>query len=70
MSQFTPRNEADGSGGVKLRFVRRNARVLTLEQMLGGIGLAATANFADSVNTAAKVATDSRRPVICSSRRR
>ena len=56
MSQFTPREETDGSGGVKLRFVGRNARVLTLEQMLEAIGLAATGNFTDSVNTAAEVA--------------
>ena len=56
MSQFTPREETDGSGGVKLRFVGRNARVLTLEQMLEAIGLAATGNFTDSVNTAQEVA--------------
>ena len=56
LSQFTPREEPDGSGGVKLRFVGRNARVLTLEQMLEAIGLAATGNFTDSVNTAAEVA--------------
>ena len=57
MSQFTPREEPDGSGGVKLRFVGRNARVLTLEQMLEAIGLAATGLFTDSVNTAAEVAS-------------
>ncbi len=55
-SQFTPREETDGSGGVKLRFVGRNAGVLTLEQMFGAIGLAATGNFTDSVNTAVEVA--------------
>ena len=56
MSQFIPREEPDGSGGVLLRFVGRNARVLTLEQMLEAIGLAATGNFTDSVNTATEVA--------------
>ena len=56
MSQFTPREETDGSGGVKLRFVGRNARVLTLEQFLEAIGLAATGLFTDSINTAAEVA--------------
>ena len=56
LSQFTPREEPDGSGGVKLRFVGRNARVLTLEQFLEAIGLAATGLFTDSVNTAAGVA--------------
>ena len=55
MSQMTPREEPDGSGGVLLRFVTRNARVLTLEQMLEAIGLAATGLFTDSVNTASEV---------------
>ena len=56
LSQFTPREEPDGSGGVKLRFVGRNARVLTLEQFLEAIGLPATGQFTDSVNTAGEVA--------------
>ena len=56
LSQFTPREEPDGSGGVLLRFVGRNARVLNLEQFLEAIGLAGTGLFTDSVNTATEVA--------------
>jgi hypothetical protein len=54
--QFIPREETDGSGGVKLRFVGKNARVLTLEQWAEALGLAATGLFTDSINTAAEVA--------------
>lgn len=55
LSQFTPREAVDGSGGVLLRFVGRNARVLSLEQWLEAVGLAATGSFTDSVNTAGEV---------------
>lgn len=54
-TSFTPREETDGSGGVKLRFVGKNARVLTLEQVLEAVGFAATGLFTDSINTAAEV---------------
>ena len=54
-TSFTPREEPDGSGGVLLRFVGKNARALTLEQVLEACGFAATGLFSDSINTAAEV---------------
>ena len=61
--QFVPREEPDGSGGVLLRFVGRNARVLTLEQWCESLGLAATGLFTDSINTAAEVAAANNAPI-------
>ena len=47
--------EGPDGGGVKLRFVGKNARGLTLEQALEAVGFAATGLFTDSINTAAEV---------------
>ena len=54
-TSFTPRKEPDGSGCVKLRFVGKTARVLSLEQAFAAVGFAATGLCTDSINTAAEV---------------
>ena len=62
-SSFTPREVTDGSGGVNLEFMNKNAsRCLSLEQTLEAVGFISTGLRTTSFNTSAEIVSANTQP--------